>query len=85
MGGLGKPKIGGGASKAGGGDPFASMLGGKPKSTGPVKGASMADMARQKASAGIWGAPSSSPATPQQGGAPVQQKPVGNGLDDLLG
>ena len=44
----------------------------------------MADMARQKASAGIWGANAPAPATAPQGGAQPQQK-AGNGLDDLLG
>lgn len=81
----------GGAPKSGSGDAFASLLGGagakKPTQT---KGASMADMARQKASAGIWGAPavgapaasgSSAPAAGQGG----QQQKVGGGLDDLLG
>jgi epsin len=77
-------QIGGAKPKAAGGDAFASLLGGGAKKTGPVKGSSMADMARQKASAGIWGA--SAPATPQGGSAPApQQQKAGNGLDDLLG
>ena len=74
----------GGAKPAAGGDAFASLLGGGVKKTGPIKGASMADMQRQKASAGIWGA-SPSPATPQAGAPPAQQQKAGNGLDDLLG
>ena len=76
----------GAAKPAAGGDAFASLLGGGAKKSGPVKGASMADMARQKASAGIWGA-SPAPGTPQGGAAPppAQQQKAGNGLDDLLG
>ena len=88
-GGIGpKPTIGGGAggAKAAGGDPFASMLGGGAKKTGPNKGVSMADMARQKASAGIWGSGTNTPASgTQQSTGAAQNKPLGNGLDDLLG
>jgi epsin len=90
-GGLGKPiGISSGAKpKAAGGDAFAGLLGGvaSKKTAAPAGKLSMADMARQKASAGIWGA--GSPAAPPAGGASKPagqpQKPLGNGLDDLLG
>ncbi|KAG9537735.1 hypothetical protein KCU86_g24199, partial [Aureobasidium melanogenum] len=66
---------------------FASLLSGtnlKKSGTPSNKGPTMADMAKQKASAGIWGATSSSspatPAAPQYGG----QK-TGGAMDDLLG
>lgn len=74
----------GGAKKPAGGDAFASLLGGatskKPAAAQAGK-VSMADMARQKASAGIWGASATPGAAPAQGG---QQK-TGGGFDDLLG
>lgn len=78
--------IGGTKPKAAGGDAFASLLGGSmKKSSGPTKGPTIADMAKQKASAGIWGTTgTSAPSTPayqtQSGG----QK-TGGALDDLLG
>lgn len=86
MGSLGKPSAP--ASKAAGGDAFASLLGGATKKTNTVgKGPTMADLAKQKTSAGIWGSPSPA-AGGQQGGAkppPQQQQKLGGGLDDLLG
>jgi epsin len=84
MGSLGKPSAP--ANKAAGGDAFASLLGGATKKTNTAgKGPTMADLAKQKTSAGIWG--SSTPAQgQQQGGAkPAQQQKLGGGLDDLLG
>lgn len=69
------------ASKASsGGDPFANLgIGGaKKNSAGPAKGQSLADMAKQKTSASVWGAPAqSSQQRPQQSN--------GGGGDDLLG
>ncbi|KAJ5232158.1 hypothetical protein N7468_005114 [Penicillium chermesinum] len=48
--------------------------------TGPSKGPNLASMAKEKASAGIWGAPAA-PSTPQ-----AQPKPAsGSAFDDLLG
>lgn len=82
-GGLTSPGVAksGTASKAGSSaDPFASLnIGGSKKATtGPAK-QSMADMAKQKTSAGIWEAPAQS----------TQQKPPqgysGNSGGDLLG
>lgn len=76
----------GGAKKPAGGDAFASLLGGAAKkpAAGQAGKVSMADMARQKASAGIWGAsatPGFAPSPAQSG----QQHKTGGGLDDLLG
>ncbi|PGH05509.1 hypothetical protein AJ80_08330 [Polytolypa hystricis UAMH7299] len=45
------------------------------------KGPNLSSMAKEKASAGIWGAPATSTSTP----AKSQQQSSGNGLDDLLG
>jgi epsin len=92
MGSLGKPLSTPGAKSGGGGDAFASLLGGaaSKKPTGATKGASMADLARQKTSAGIWGTTGgagSAASTPGAGSAapPAQQQKAGGGLDDLLG
>lgn len=78
-------KIGSSAPKKAGGDAFASLLGGTgPKKTStPSQKVTMADMAKQKTSQGLWGAPASgagTPASQPQGGA----KP-GGALGDLLG
>jgi epsin len=70
-----------------GGDAFSGLLAGSNlsrSSTPKQKGPTMADMAKQKASAGIWGTPSqpssnlgnTSASKPSQGGS---------ALDDLLG
>lgn len=72
-------------AKPSGGDAFASLLGGATKkTTTPTQKTTLADMAKQKTSAGLWGAPaasnSSTPAQ-QSGSAP---KP-GGALGDLLG
>lgn len=71
-----------------GGDAFGSLWSTASvgiKKTGPAaSGPALGQLAKEKASAGIWGAPS----TPSMG---TQQKPagsqqtLGNGLDDLLG
>jgi epsin len=83
--GIGGNKIGGGAPKKAGGDAFASLLAGSApkKASTPTQKVTMADMAKQKTSQGLWGAPasgSSTPATQPQAGA----KP-GGALGDLLG
>ncbi|KAH7110358.1 hypothetical protein B0J11DRAFT_544523 [Dendryphion nanum] len=83
---LKSPAFGGNkpASKASGGDAFASLLGTVPKKTGtPTQKVTMADMAKQKTSAGLWGTPASSASTPAQSSA-SGQKP-GGALGDLLG
>lgn len=83
-----KSPIGGSAPKtAAGGDAFASLLGGMTKkSTTPAnKGLTMADMAKQKASAGIWGnAGTSTSAASSPAPLPQGQK-KGGAFDDLLG
>jgi len=96
---LGKPvsnPLGGGsgAKKSTGGDVFADLLGGSAtakKSAAQTKAVSLADMQRQKASAGIWGSGEASgamgtttvPQQQQQAGG--TQQSLGGGLDDLLG
>jgi epsin len=73
--------------KPAGGDAFASLLGGSKKaSTTTTKGPSMADMAKQKSQAGLYGA-NAPAATFQQPGASNGAKPStgSSGLDDLLG
>jgi len=79
-------KIGATAPKKGGGDAFASLLAGAApkKSNTPTQKVTMGDLAKQKTSQGLWGAPASSSSTPAaqtpQGGS----KP-GGALGDLLG
>jgi epsin len=82
-----KSPIGGAPKPKASGDAFAALLSGtsiKKAGTAGNKGPTMADMAKQKASAGIWGTTSSSspatPSAPQNGG----QK-TGGAMDDLLG
>ncbi|KAF2748286.1 ENTH-domain-containing protein [Sporormia fimetaria CBS 119925] len=84
------PGIGGGkpASKAGGGDAFAALLSGAApkKSNTPTQKVTMADMAKQKTSAGLWGAPASSASTPGvQSPASASGAKPGGALGDLLG
>jgi epsin len=90
-GGLGKPvatTFGGPAAKPSG-DAFAGLLGGNfsaKKDGGTGSKLTMADMARQKASAGIWGAGNTGAAGAPKPAAPGQpQQKLGGGLDDLLG
>lgn len=76
------------AKKAGGGDAFANLLSGSgmKKNAGPTqKGMTIADMAKQKSQAGLYGA-NAAPAPATSGSAP-QQKPTSgsSGMDDLLG
>ena len=85
-----KSPIGSSAPKpAAGGDAFASLLGGISKRTstpaGGARGLTMADMAKQKASAGIWGAAGTSSAPSTPGAAPAQGHKTGGAMDDLLG
>lgn len=85
-------------SSSAGGDVFGSLwstasatAGIKSTSTPGNSGPKLADMAKEKASAGIWGAnaPSTSAAQPQSqrplGQAQGGGQKVGGGLDDLLG
>lgn len=78
-------KIGSGAPKKAGGDAFASLLGGAgaKKSSTPTQKVTMADMAKQKTSQGLWGAPSSGANTPSS--QPQSGSKPGGALGDLLG
>ncbi|KAK4504407.1 hypothetical protein PRZ48_005323 [Zasmidium cellare] len=73
------------AKKAAGGDAFASLLAGSgAKKNAPAqKGLTIADMAKQKSQAGLYGA--NAPAA--MAAPPSQQKPStgSSGMDDLLG
>jgi epsin len=79
------------AAKASGGDAFGSLWStasvGIKKTSTSTTGPALGQLAKEKASAGIWGASSSTGSTPAHQYQP--QKPVGNssgnGLDDLLG
>jgi epsin len=83
-----KSPIGGNkpASKSSGGDAFASLLAGTApkKASTPTQRVTMADMAKQKTSAGLWGAPASSSSTPAAQTPGSGSKP-GGALGDLLG
>ena len=86
--------MGGGAKK--GGDAFGSLwntasmqAGIKKPATPTTPQASMADMAKQKASAGIWGAANTASSTGAGNGSMGSSSGAnkggsGNGLDDLL-
>ena len=76
----------GGAPKKAGGDAFASLLGGvAPKKAGtPTQKVTMGDLAKQKTSQGLWGAPASTPSTPAAQAPQSGSKP-GGALGDLLG
>lgn len=79
-----------GAKPTAGGDVFGSLWSsasaGIKKTSTPTSGPALGQLAKEKASAGIWGATSSSPAPLQQQQKPAQgHAPLGNGLDDLLG
>ncbi|KAE8451076.1 hypothetical protein EG329_004748 [Mollisiaceae sp. DMI_Dod_QoI] len=80
------------ASKPGaGGDAFGSLWSsasaGIKKTSTPTSGPALGQLAKEKASAGIWGTGSSTSSTPmaQQQRPPQGQQSLGNGLDDLLG
>lgn len=84
--GIGGNKIGSAAPKKAGGDAFASLLSGAApkKSNTPTQKITMADMAKQKTSQGLWGAPASSTSTPAAQTPSSGSKP-GGALGDLLG
>lgn len=72
------------AKKPAGGDAFGALWANASASSGikkaaPSAGPAMGQLAKEKSSAGIWGAPAT-PAKPAGG-----SQPAGNGLDDLLG
>ena len=76
-----------------GGDAFGSLWStasaGVKKTSTPGAGPALGQLAKEKASAGIWGAPAQSNQNaygqPQQQKPSQQQQSSGNGLDDLLG
>lgn len=76
------------AKSSGGGDAFGSLWStasaGIKKTSTPTSGPALGQLAKEKASAGIWGASSSTSSTPYQQ-KPVQGQKLGGGLDDLLG
>lgn len=77
-----KPAFTSSANRVAGGDPFASLaglggLGGKKSGVGAQKGPTMADLNKERASAGIWGAATTGSTQRSAGGA-------GSG-GDLLG
>lgn len=90
------PGIGGGVNKIGasapkktaaGGDAFASLLAGSAiKKTGSAqgqKGMTIADMAKQKSQAGLYGAPAPAAGQSSSNGGGVRKS--GGAMDDLLG
>ncbi|KAH7067210.1 hypothetical protein FB567DRAFT_509424 [Paraphoma chrysanthemicola] len=79
-------KIGSAAPKKAGGDAFASLLGGvaPKKSNTPTQKVTMGDLAKQKTSQGLWGAPASGSSTPAAQAPQGGSKP-GGALGDLLG
>jgi epsin len=95
---LGKSTAKPGGAAPGSGDAFASLwsnAGSKAgvQKTATSKGPDLASMAKAKTDAGIWGAPAASTTMQQRPGATnptpntaaQNSKPLGNGLDDLLG
>jgi epsin len=78
------------ATKSGGdafGSIWSSASAGIKKTSTPTSGPALGQLAKEKASAGIWGASSSSTSsTPYQAPKPAPGQPkLGGGLDDLLG
>jgi epsin len=79
-------RIGGAAPKKAAGDAFASLLAGAApkKASTPTQKVTMGDLAKQKTSQGLWGAPASNSSTPAAQPAQSGSKP-GGALGDLLG
>lgn len=75
------------AAPAAGGDAFGALWGkasaGIKKTSTPTSGPAMGQLAKEKSSAGIWGAPAS--AQSQQFGGNTAPKTGGSAMDDLLG
>lgn len=72
-----------------GGDAFGSLWStasvGIKKSNTPSQSPALGQLAKEKASAGIWGATAAPTTTPQQQTPAQSQQILGGGLDDLLG
>lgn len=84
------PSVKPAAAKASGGDAFGSLWStasaGVKKTNTPTAGPALGQLAKEKASAGIWGSSTTSSAPAQQRPAQAQSgQSLGNGLDDLLG
>ncbi|KAJ2902852.1 hypothetical protein MKZ38_000046 [Zalerion maritima] len=81
-----KPALSGSKPPTGGGDAFGSLWSsastGIKKPSTPSSGPAMGQLAKEKSSAGIWGAPSSTPAAGSFASKPAAGS---SGLDDLLG
>jgi epsin len=78
------------AAAKSGGDAFGSLWStasaGIKKTGTPTSGPALGQLAKEKASAGIWGASSTPSSNPYQAQKPAQgQQQLGGGLDDLLG
>ncbi|KAA8574996.1 hypothetical protein MFRU_002g03710 [Monilinia fructicola] len=78
------------ASKSSGGDAFGSLwstasAGIKKTSTPTTTGPALGQLAKEKASAGIWGAASMGASSTGSAAPQNSQQKLGNGLDDLLG
>nr|POE62987.1 enth domain-containing protein [Quercus suber] len=74
-----------GKKPAAGGDAFASLLGGMKKTESPAaKGMTIADMAKQKSQAGLYGAPAAA-SMPAPSNGSTKLSAGGSAMDDLLG
>ncbi|KAF1352831.1 ENTH-domain-containing protein [Lizonia empirigonia] len=83
----GMGKMVGGAGKKAGGDAFASLLSGtsSKKAQTPRQKVTMGDLAKQKSSQGLWGAPGSGTSTAAVASQQSGSKAVGGALGELLG
>ena len=79
------PAAGGKASGDAFGNLWSSASAGIKKTNTPTQGPALGQLAKEKASAGIWGAGSSTSAPPLQQKPAQGQQSLGGGLDDLLG
>ncbi|KAI0000233.1 ENTH-domain-containing protein [Xylariaceae sp. FL0662B] len=91
---LNKPAAPAAAKSAAGGDPFANLWGqagsGLKKASTPTAGPKMGQLAKEKTSASLWGAPSGGSAPKPAGGSQPSSGQANtttgsSGLDDLLG
>ncbi|KAI0383651.1 ENTH-domain-containing protein [Hypomontagnella monticulosa] len=90
---LNKPAAPAAAKPAAGGDPFANLWGqagsGLKKTSTPTAGPKMGQLAKEKTSASLWGAPAAGTPKPtggaQTGSGSANTTTGSSGLDDLLG
>lgn len=80
-------RIGGAAPKKAGGDAFASLLAtaAPKKAATPTQKVTMGDLAKQKTSQGLWGAPAAPSASTPATQTPQSGSNAGGALGDLLG